>query len=188
MDVKDYRKGSVESLEDTSHYMRLASELVYFAPQVKEVNKPVPVSLIYAMASLFKQCLANWCSQLKKHVPTHVRSNLNSAFNAYNRLDYAETFYSISNQFPLTHDIVNGRFYLMSAVETRQPLIHEVAKLCQGQGSILDYGCGVGIDMVLLHQLAPQIRLSGFEYPYLRYAMTLANLEAANVKAEIFFG
>lgn len=70
----------------------------------------------------------------------------------------------------------------------RLELIHLINKLCEGieAPTVLEGGCGSGLNIYMLNCLNPSLDVSGFEYTNARLASGIVNLKNSDLKNKLF--
>ncbi len=120
-----------------------------------------------------------------KGIIKFVRRHGKSTFSRYS--DDYESLRVLTTSQPLKH---NGKIMIGKNAWPRIELIEHISSLCDGiqNPTVLDAGCGTGLNMFLLAKSKPGIKISGFEYTHSRMASCVVNLVYESFYEELFFG
>ena len=107
-----------------------------------------------------------------------------SSFNRYQNHSY-ETLEALKKRGLFK---IEGKIYWAINGAARLELIHSVNKLCMDidNPSVLEAGCGSGLNIYLLNKLNSKIDIHGFEYTNARLASSLTNLWDSTFKNNLF--
>ncbi len=83
---------------------------------------------------------------------------------------------------------IDNEIYWTTSGTARLELIQSVNELCQGieKPTVLEAGCGSGLNMYLLNCLNENLKISGFEYTNARLASAIVNLFNSPLRPELF--
>mgnify|MGYP000751894240 CR=1 FL=1 len=194
----DFRQDSPESPEDRHHLISLANELAYFRLKPNDLPRIEPYLNVkkISIIGLLLYFMHNW---VRNSLITLIR---NTYDNSYKRSFYSgmpsiqvystieagfETIRSMANERFIVFDQINKGFYVIDGITRRMALIDKIAELKSQVHNILEFGCGVGINMILLNTIAMFANVSGFEYSSLRFATAIKNIEHLNATIRNLF-
>ncbi len=108
-----------------------------------------------------------------------------STFSRYS--DDYESLRILAAAQSLKHD---GKIMMGKNAWPRIELIEHVSSICSGiqNATVLDAGCGAGLNMYLLAKSKPEIKISGLEYTHSRLASCIVNLIHESFYEELFLG
>ncbi len=187
INVADRRQSSHPEYNDWDHFQktldRAAAILGYcyypktFSEYLTEL--PQKFSYINPVEKTFK--VLGDCKGIIKFAHRHGKST----FSRYSE-DY-ESLRVLTTTHTLKH---NGKIMMGKNAWPRIELIEHISSLCNGiqNPTVLDAGCGTGLNMYLLAKSKPEMKISGFEYTHSRLASCIINLVHESFYNELFLG
>lgn len=143
------------------------------------MSLPGKFSYLNPIEKIFK--ILGDCKGIIKFAHQHGKST----FSRYS--DDYESLRILTTAQPLKH---NGKIMIGKNAWPRIELIEHISSLCNGiqNPTVLDAGCGTGLNMYLLAKSKPEIQISGFEYTHSRMASCFINLIYESFYEELFLG
>ena len=140
---------------------------------------PEKFSYINSIEKTFK--ILGDCKGIIKFAHRHGKST----FSRYS--DDYESLRILAASQPLKH---NDKIMMGKNAWPRIELIEHISTMCAGLQipSVLDAGCGAGLNMYLLAKSKPEMKISGFEYTHSRMASCVVNLAYESFYEELFLG
>lgn len=140
---------------------------------------PEKFSYINSLEKTFK--VLGDCKGIIKFTHQHGKST----FSRYS--DDYESLRILAATQPLKY---NGKIMIGKNAWPRIKLIEHISFMCSGiqNPTVLDAGCGAGLNIYLLAKSKPEMKISGFEYTHSRLASCIINLIHESFYKELFLG
>lgn len=190
VDVYDFRNQDREAEDDLKHCILLCKENAYFEKKkLRELDFKYSEDYFFSEQKPYSKIKVNLRKLMfimqfldGKFHGTLKRENI--GFNVYK--DYFEPVSENLIMWPMKYHkkYLYGKMISMKIDLLKKILQTKELLSCE---NILEYGCGSGVNLILLNRLYGEKRLSGFEYPAARYASALVNFEIHNVELNNFF-
>ncbi|MCX6169742.1 MAG: class I SAM-dependent methyltransferase [Ignavibacteriales bacterium] len=143
------------------------------------MSLPEKFSYITSVEKIFK-ILGDW-----KGIIKFVHRHGKSTFSRYS--DDYESLRILTTSQPLKY---HGKIMMGKNAWPRIEFIEHISTMCNGiqNPTVLDAGCGTGLNMYLLAKSNPEMKISGFEYTHSRMASCIVNLIYESFYEELFLG
>lgn len=190
IEVYDFRNQDLETEDDLKHSILLCRELAYFeGKKLQRLGFRFDEDYFYSEQRPYSRIVANL------HKLLFIMQYLNQRFHGTLKrenvsYDIYKDYYEMFSDNLLSHRLkYHDRYIYGKVISHRMELIKKVlqTKELLSCGNILEYGCGPGVNLIVLNRLYGEKRLSGFEYPAARYASALVNFQIHSVDLDNFF-